>query len=136
MKVNFPSRDASYSYTMKELKNIAPTMLTTPLPWERKLIKYNGVYLYDLLNNQEIISKINYIEVSAANGYKAKITGDSLEKEAFFLAYQANGRDISIRKKGPILIISDLSKLSEEEMSELSLSYHLVWFATEITVYE
>lgn len=136
MKVNFPSRDVSYSYTMKELKNIAPTTLTTPLPWERKLIKYNGVYLYDLLNNQEVISTINYIEVSAANGYKAKITGESLKTEAFFLAYQANGRDISIRRKGPIVVISDLSKLNDEEISKISLSYHLVWFATEITVYE
>ena len=136
MKIRFESRDTIYNYTMDELKKIAPNQLSTPLPWRKEKRAYQGIYLKDLLKHHETSLNIRCIEIIAANGYKATFTRDNLVNTHFFLAYQDEGQPISIRQKGPITVISDLNNLNDQAMRDLSLAYHLVWFANEIVVFE
>ncbi|MFA0310291.1 hypothetical protein AB4495_07000 [Vibrio splendidus] len=136
MKVRFESRDVTYDYTMAELTKIAPRQLSTPLPWRKEKRTYQGIYLEDLLKHHESSLNIRCIEIVAANGYKATFTQDSLANTHFFLAYKDEGQPISIRQKGPITVISDLNNLNDQAMRDLSLAYHLVWFANEIVVFE
>ncbi len=136
MKIRFESRDVTYNYTMDELTKIAPNQLSTPLPWRKEKRAYQGVYLEDLLKHHEPSLNIRCIEIVSANGYKATFTRDSLANTHFFLAYQDEGQPIPIRQKGPIIVIRDLNNLNDQAMRDLSLAYHLVWFANEIVVFE
>ncbi|MEZ8038364.1 hypothetical protein ACED25_02090 [Vibrio sp. 1F263] len=136
MKIRFESRDVTYDYTMDELTKIAPNQLSTPLPWRKEKRAYQGVYLEDLLKHHEPSLNIRCIEIVSANGYKATFTQDSLANTHFFLAYQDEGQPIPIRQKGPVIVIRDLNNLNDQAMRNLSLAYHLVWFANEIVVFE
>lgn len=136
VKVSFQPRGVSYSYTMDDLKSLGGDALSTPLPWNREILSYKGVYLSDLIGSESSISTIEHMKVIAANGYVAEMSGQAVRESDFFLAYQKEGRKLSIRDKGPLMLISDLNGLNDDQMSRLTLSYHLVWFVNEIVVYE
>lgn len=77
--------------------------ITTSTPWTENEDIYKGPLLRSLLEKLDI--KAESITISALNDYKAVLPVSDAYEYDVILATEVNGKQISIRDKGPIFIL-------------------------------
>ncbi|WP_298442379.1 molybdopterin-dependent oxidoreductase [uncultured Ferrimonas sp.] len=127
-----------WALSLAQLQQLPVTEITSPMPWQAEPSPqhYRGVRLLELQRHVGL-SAIKQLKITALNGYQVMISAEELAQIDYLLAYQLNGRPISVREKGPLTLVADVSHLIDTEQSHLiDLNYDMVWFVSQIDLYE
>ncbi|WP_017220904.1 hypothetical protein [Moritella dasanensis] len=122
------------NFTMTELQALSRGNITTPMPWEKESKTYTGVYV-DQLTRVVNASNDSHIYVHAKNGYSVAISREDINQHQYMLAYAIDGNAITRRNKGPLMLIRDLRGIAPEDINNLEVESHLVWFVKKISTY-
>jgi hypothetical protein len=90
-------------FDMDQLERLPQHSFTTSTIWTDGAHTYTGVLLQDLL--VLVGAQGREIEAIALNDYSARLTATDITEEAPLLAYHVNGKQMTVRDKGPIWLI-------------------------------
>lgn len=128
------SCEHSTTISRQELMNQFPvTSFTTHLPWDAEPAKFSGVKVSDL-TALFAPQKPKILYFSALNEFRASIEVNDLVEYQPIIAYSINGDAISIRKRGPFMLLYDLDKFPHLNVPE----YHnkMIWQINEVSIEE
>lgn len=120
----------SVVFSIAELQALKSDSITTVQPWEKQAKSYTGIYLHHLINI--IDGADNDIYVYGKNQYKVIISKEEMNEYQYMLVYAIDGNAIPRRKKGPLMLIRDLSDIAPEDINNLDIATNLVWFVDKI----
>jgi len=134
LNVNNCSNGQSLSFTMSEIKALPSHEITTRVPWDKQVKRYRGVYLNHVISlvNSDVFQEIN---VHARNIYNVFMSAEELNKYQYMLAYTVDKKAITIRQKGPLILVRDLSGIAMDDMNALDIVVNLVWFVETINIH-
>lgn len=116
------------TYTLAQLRALPAMRYATFHPQLRQRFTYEGVPLRDLAVAGGFQGRD--LRVYAENGYVTTIRARDYQREAMMLAYQADGRVISVLKKGPLTVVMPPD---EERFPSQAYGYAWVWYVDRIT---
>jgi len=93
---------ASFDLTL--LQQLPQTSFSTKTPWYAQPRKFSGVLLRDLLAGVGAVPGAT-IKAVALNDYRVDIPADDAARHGALLAYLLDGQPMSVREKGPLVII-------------------------------
>lgn len=121
---------APVGFTRAELEALGMTAVSTETPWLSEAAVFEGPLLRDLL--ARVGARGAWIEAVALNKYRVTIpVSDALDHDVI-LAMRVNGKEMSIRDRGPLWLIYPWSD-REELRRELYYS-RSIWQIREIIV--
>jgi len=112
-KVQNPNAYREASFDMEMLMALPATRIETTTPWTEGVTQFEGVRLDVLLKH--IAAKGTVGEFMALNDYAVRIDLADFEKQTAIIAYQMNGKPMSVRNKGPLWVIYPLDHIAESE---------------------
>jgi len=95
--------EAGAEFDREMLEALGPRTLRTSTAWTDSVAEFEGVPLAAVIaavggTGEELVA-------SAINDYKAQIPMDDVRRYQMLLALRMNGRDLTLRDKGPIWIV-------------------------------
>lgn len=90
-------------FSYDELVKMPATTVTTSTPWTEGKHDFTGVSFAELLKNNGIEG--GNIRVFALNDYSVTVPAERLTATGAILAYQMDGKAMSVRDKGPYWVI-------------------------------
>lgn len=114
---------AEVTIDLKMLESLPSTAIATKTPWDRGKAIYQGVLLRDLM--KFVKAKGLVASVEALNDYHADIALSDMEKEDVILAYRRDGFTLSVKEKGPLLVVFPLNT-SKVKLADLRFAQS-VW---------
>lgn len=90
-------------FDLAMLEKLPQTSFTTRTPWEKRLVKFSGPLLRDVLAAAK--AKGTTMHAVAVNDYKTTIPISDAENFAVIVAHKMNDQAISVRTKGPLFIV-------------------------------
>jgi len=121
------SDGAILDLTIDELEEMETYSLQTKTPWREDVAQFVGVKLTDILQRAGFEGDIY---VYAENDYVVLFSEELWRTAPFLLATRVDGRRISRRERGPLLLTIHSSYLEE---NGLVLEDHLVWMVNSIS---
>ena len=112
------------------LKSLPQTSFVTKTPWYKDSIKLTGPLVKDVLDVLKV--KGEKITAVALNDYKVTIPLADAIKYGAILALTRDGKELSIRDKGPIWIIYPFD--SYPELNNITYYSRAIWQLSSITV--
>jgi hypothetical protein len=91
------------SFTMEELKQLPVSSFSTSTIWTEGVNEFTGVSLDDLLESVDMSG--HAINAVALNDYAVEIPAEDTSNPDPIVAYSMNGKNMSVRDKGPLWII-------------------------------
>lgn len=85
------------------LRALPQQTVTTHTPWHDGPVTFSGPRLWDLLEPLKPAGKT--LHVTALNDYSVDIPLSDLQRYQPVLAWQLNGKALSVRNKGPLFLI-------------------------------
>jgi hypothetical protein len=105
-------------------------------PWDKKRQEYSGVPLYAFLRFLGMEEDAEYIELSAANGYKVSVKARDLQRYEYILAYKIDGTLLTeseeYTSKGNVIVALNFEK--DEDIDVEIYKSQLVWQLEAIRV--
>jgi len=95
--------DGTASFDMALLERLPRHSFTTRTPWYAKPRKFTGVLLRDLLG--AVGSTPARLNATALNDYRVEIPLEDVARGHAMLAYLLDDQPMSVREKGPLVII-------------------------------
>ena len=92
------------SFDQALLQTLPQHSFSTKTPWYAQPRKYSGVLLVDLLAAVGARPGVS-IKAVALNDYRVDIPADDLTRQGAMLAYLLDDKPMSVREKGPLVII-------------------------------
>lgn len=92
------------SFDLALLQNLPRHSFSTRTPWYAQARKFSGVLLADLLAAVGAPAGAT-IKAVALNDYRVDIPADDLTRHGAMLAYLLDDKPMSVREKGPLVII-------------------------------
>jgi hypothetical protein len=99
------------SFDLKMLQALPQTSFSTTTPWYPQSRKFTGVLLGDLLVAAG--AQPGALKAVALNDYRVDIPGEDVLKHGAMLAYLLDDKPMSVREKGPLVIIFPFSDRPE-----------------------
>ena len=112
----------SVALSYHEIIKYGQSSINTSTPWTDGVSHFNGVPLKVLL--ADFVPEFKKIIVKAHNDYKATISRADLDENDVILAWSIDGKELTLRDKGPYWIIFDLDSLGERGSQYLN---KIVW---------
>ena len=116
------------TYTPEDLEDFPTYRIETKTPWREEAAIFEGVLLRDVLEAHGL-SDLPQIRAIAENDYSTSIEREIWEQAPVLIATRVNGRPLSRRERGPLLIVVPQE---EFERHEFISERHLVWMISEI----
>lgn len=91
------------TFTREDLAALPQTEFTTSTPWTTKPHHYQGPQLRLLM--EKLPQPVQSIRVFAVNGYASEISAAELQKYPYVLTMQQDGKNLTLRNKGPLWIL-------------------------------
>lgn len=105
------SQDDPIEVTISELKQLPSYVITTNNPWEEGQHHYKGFNPNELLAQQNMEGIV--IRLTAYNQYITEIPLEDFSNGQAIIAYEMDGKAISVRHKGPLMVIYDFDRYPE-----------------------
>jgi len=106
--------------------------LVTTNPFETGLQRFEGVLLSDVLNHVGASGKT--IIARALDGYTVEIPVADAARYPILLAMVWNGREMTVRNKGPLWIVYPVDQF--DELKKEVYSIRSIWQLTRLTIKE
>lgn len=98
-----PAGGKSIQLDLAALKALPQQTVTTHTPWHDGAVSFSGPRLWDLLEPLKPTGKT--LRVTALNDYSVHVPLSDLQRYQPVLAWQLNGKALSVRNKGPLFLI-------------------------------
>lgn len=98
----------THTFDMAALQAMPAETVVTETPWTEGLRSYRGVRLSHLLQTVQA-KNVQSMKVTALNDYHAIIDYPAIKKYPVILAYEADGKVMRVRDKGPLWLLYPLS---------------------------
>lgn len=121
------SDGAILNLTIDELEEMETYSLRTKTPWREDVAEFEGVKLTDIVQRAGFTGDIY---IYAENDYVVLFSEELWSTTPFLLATRVDGRRISRRERGPLLVTIHSDYLEENGPV---LEGHLVWMAKSIS---
>jgi hypothetical protein len=108
---------AAAAFDLALLQTLPQHSFSTKTPWYPQPRKFTGVLLRDLLAT--VGSQATTVKAGALNDYRVDIPAADLVKHGAMLAYLLDEKPMSVREKGPLVIIYPF-----DEQPELRSAVH------------
>jgi hypothetical protein len=102
-KLAAPNGPDGAAFDMSLLERLPQHSFTTKTPWYSKPRKFTGVLLRDLLD--AVGSAPARLNAMALNDYRVEIPLEDVARGNAMLAYRLDDEPMSVRQKGPLVII-------------------------------
>ncbi|MBB5017505.1 hypothetical protein HNQ59_000774 [Chitinivorax tropicus] len=122
-------RDHKEIYDDRQLESMPQTGIQTYTQWNPDDVHYEGPKLSHFLK----LRHANSVTVIAANGYVSSLPLADIERYQPILALSGNGRKLTIKEKGPYLIMFPYRQHSE--LRRVSRENLFVWYVKKIIVH-
>ncbi len=120
--------EADFDLTM--LKSLPQHSITTRHPWIESRHNYEGPRLSDLL--EQVGAQSQQLTLIALNDYQVDVDFAELAKFNPILAWSENGREMTIRNKGPLWLMLPIDEYPE--LLQISYSDFMIWQLRSIIV--
>jgi len=110
-------------YDRAALKAVGASTLETTTPWTKGVVRFEGVAMKDLL--EHLGAEGETLNATALNGYSISVPMDELFEYPVLLAYEMDGKAMSVRDKGPLWLIYPRDQF-DRFMSE-EHNYKWIW---------
>ena len=121
------------NFTLADIERMPQTALTLTLP---KAIGIAGVHAWQGVPVSRLIAlsgrKPHSLQVAALNGYSVSVPVEDIQRFNPILALRRDGALISVREKGPFLLIYPFDTFPE--LNQQIYLNRLVWQVNEITL--
>lgn len=105
--------------TLADLKALPQSAIVTGTPWQDGKSRFEGVPMSELFKRLGV--KDGAVTVSALDGYVADFPFEEAQRFNVILAFRKDGKELTIREKGPLFIIYDYdgakSTIGEPQLS-------------------
>ena len=101
--LNHTNQDRSAAFDLAMLEKLPQTSFSTKTPWYPQPRKFSGVLVRDLL--AALGTQATQLRAEALNDYRVDMPVDELIKHGALLAYLLDDKPMSVREKGPLIII-------------------------------
>lgn len=118
------------SFTRGELMALGMKSITTETPWMAEETLFEGPLLRDLL--ERVGAQGDRIEAVALNNYRVEIPISDAASYDVILAMRVDGKDMSIRDRGPLWLIYPWS--GHDELRQELYYSRAIWQIREIIV--
>lgn len=118
------------SYTLENIKSFPQLLITTNTPWTNEAHTYKGPKLEDILNDAK--AKGSWLTLKALDKYEVTLDFERIRQFAPILAWEDNGKKMSVRGKGPLWLI--LPKDHHEELQPQIFNDYMVWQLINVEV--
>ena len=98
----------SHAFSMADLQVMPSETVATETPWTDGMSSYRGVPLSHLLKAVQA-KHVQSMKVTALNDYHAVVDYPAIQKYPVILAYEADGKAMRVRDKGPLWLLYPLS---------------------------
>lgn len=98
----------SHAFSMAALQAMPSETVATETPWTDGMRSYRGVPLAHLLKTVQA-KNVQSMKVTALNDYHAVVDYPAIQKYPVILAYEADGKVMRVRDKGPLWLLYPLS---------------------------
>jgi Uncharacterized protein conserved in bacteria len=114
------------------LSNLPKAIISTDTPWTKTVHEYQGFYLQDIMDMLD--AKATTVRVTALNDYISEIPIEDFTEKGAIIASHMDGKRISVRKLGPLLVIYDFD--SHRELRKETYFGRAVWQVKSIELIE
>ena len=113
------------------LEALGVRKLVTSTPWTDGTPVFRGVLLQDLLDH--LGAKGAAVQALALNDYRCEIARSEFENYPVLIAFEMNGKPLSVRDKGPLWIVYPLDQFAElrNRETERKMIWQLMQLAVE-----
>ncbi|MFV0934145.1 hypothetical protein [Pseudomonas jessenii] len=120
-------------FSLSDIENLPQTSITLELP-ESVGITGEHVWQGTPLSSLVALSgrKTDSLKIAALNGYSVSVPANDIDRYNPTLVYRRDGMLISVREKGPFLLIYPFNKFPE--LNQQIYLNRLVWQINEITL--
>ncbi|TDO97496.1 molybdopterin-dependent oxidoreductase [Marinomonas balearica] len=119
-------------FDLDMLSSLPTATILTDAPWTKTVHKYEGFYLQDLL--KVVNAHASTVRVTALNEYISEIPIEDFTEKGAIIATHMDGKRISVRKLGPLLVIYDFD--SHRELRKETYFGRSVWQVKSIEFIE
>ncbi len=130
LKVRY-SQDSVESYTMEELRALPGVLVETATPWTDGPQRFVGIALHALLGE---VSPAAVLSLRAVNDYAVDIPVSDVTPDYPVVAYERNGKNMSVRDKGPLWLVYPFD--THDDFQTETVYSRSIWQLVEITVGE
>ena len=95
--------DDQYQLDIPALKTLPETTFETSTIWTDDMQTFKGVRLVDLLDHMGVTSGTAVL--TAVNDYRISINLDDPTLDGALIAYERNGKPMTLREKGPLWLV-------------------------------
>jgi hypothetical protein len=99
-----PNDEGRASFDLTMLQRMPAHTFSTRTPWYGQPRKFTGVALQDLLDAAGAAEPTT-VKAIALNDYRVDIPIEDFTRHGAMLAYLLDGRPMSVREKGPVVVI-------------------------------
>ena len=104
-RLRYTNQRATAALDLALLQRLPQHSFSTRTPWYAQPRKFSGVLLGDLLRAVGAHDDVTTVRAVALNDYRVDIPSDDLTENGAMLAYLLDDKPMSVREKGPLVII-------------------------------
>lgn len=105
------------SWSIDELESLSQATVQTRSPWDAKRRKFSGPLLKDVLQQSEMLPA-TLLTAKALNDYVVQIPIEDLIKFKVVLATRVDGQRMTIRNRGPLMVMYPFDEFPELQASK------------------
>ncbi|MBT9383040.1 molybdopterin-dependent oxidoreductase [Pseudooceanicola sp. CBS1P-1] len=102
-KIEHTNVDGTAQFDLDMLKAMHPITVKTSTIWTDGTQTFTGVRLHDLM--EAVGADADTLDATAINDYAVQIPSDDWGEDGAIVAYEQNGKPMSVRDKGPLWVI-------------------------------
>ncbi|MBD1557106.1 molybdopterin-dependent oxidoreductase [Vibrio sp. S9_S30] len=118
------------NYTLEKIKSFPQFLITTNTPWTNEAHSYKGPKLEDILTDAK--AKGSWLTLKALDKYQVTVDFERIRQFNPILAWEDNGKEMSVRGKGPLWVI--LPKDHYKELQSQIFNDYMVWQLINVEV--
>ena len=117
-------------FDLEQLKKLPSQTFNLQTRWDDEVHEYHGPLLSSIL--EHVGAKGSFLKLSALNDYSIEIDRPYIDKYQPILAWQSNGKRMTVRNKGPLWLL-----LPHDKFPELNEEFHtgrMIWQLSHIEI--
>ncbi|WP_136680540.1 molybdopterin-dependent oxidoreductase [Neptunomonas sp. XY-337] len=130
-QLSFGNSHHGVELDMALLKALPTHQIKTKTPWTDGEAIYRGALLIELLDWAGA-ADASEVKLTALNNYSATLSLREIQRYPIVLAYEADGKKMRVRDKGPVWVVYPLSDFPELDTPKIHS--HMVWQLRHIEV--
>ncbi|WP_052704077.1 molybdopterin-dependent oxidoreductase [Vibrio nigripulchritudo] len=123
--------EKSRKYSLEQIQSFPQLLITTNTPWTNEAHSYKGPTLEDILNDAK--AKGSWLTLKALDKYQVTVDFERIRQFKPILAWEDNGKKMTVRGKGPLWLI--LPKDHHKELEAQIFNDYMIWQLVTIDVF-